>query len=429
MNNDKNKLIPELRFLEFKNDGEWKENKLGDCLLQNPEYGINAPSVPFSSELPLYLRITDISEDGRFLSNSKVSVDRDVTENNYLQEGDIVLARTGASVGKSYKYKIGDGRLVFAGFLIRVKPDSNKLNSELLFQFLSTNRYWKWVNFISARSGQPGINGVEYASLPIILPPKPTEQKKIADCLSSIDELVSTHTHKLQTLKTYKKGLMQNLFPQQGEKVPKLRFKEFEKDGVWKKCKLGEIGKFSKGKGISKSDIDTDGKFECIRYGELYTTYGEVIDDIVSKTNLKTNELVFSEANDVILPSSGETQIDIAKASCIIKKGVAIGGDINIFKSKLNGGFLSYYLNSSKKMEIAKLAQGISVVHLYSSQLETLNINYPISKDNSQKEQQKIAETLSSLDNLIKEQSNNIEQLKSHKKGLMQGLFPKVSTN
>jgi len=205
--------VPKVRFKEFEKDGEWIEKSLGDCLLQNPEYGINAPSVPYSNQLPTYLRITDISEDGHFLSNNKVSVDRDITENNYLSHGDIVLARTGASVGKSYKYRNEDGRLVFAGFLIRVKPDNCELNSDFLFQFLSTNQYWKWVSFISARSGQPGINGTEYSSMPINLPPIIKEQQKIASCLSSLDEIITAQAEKIEQLKLHKKGLMQGLFP------------------------------------------------------------------------------------------------------------------------------------------------------------------------------------------------------------------------
>jgi type I restriction enzyme, S subunit len=205
--------MPRLRFKEFEDSGEWKEDTLGDYLLRNPEYGINAPAVPFSNILPTYIRITDISVDGRFLSNEKVSVDREVTENNYLAEGDIVLARTGASVGKPYKYRNEDGRLVFAGFLIRVKPDANKLISDFLFLFLFTRQYSKWVSFISARSGQPGINGTEYASMPICLPPSLSEQQKIASCLSSIDELINAQSQKVETLKLHKKGLLQGLFP------------------------------------------------------------------------------------------------------------------------------------------------------------------------------------------------------------------------
>jgi len=160
---------PRRRFGEF--EGEWQRMKLGECLLRKPDYGVNAPAVPYSKDLPTYLRITDISEGGHFLRNQMVSVVKGVTEEYYLSEDDIVLARTGASVGKSYKYRVTDGRLVFAGFLIRVKPNPKKINSELLFQFFSTEKYWRWVAFISARSGQPGINGTEYSSMPIILPP------------------------------------------------------------------------------------------------------------------------------------------------------------------------------------------------------------------------------------------------------------------
>lgn len=156
---------------------------------------------------------------------------------------------------------------------------------------------------------------------------------------------------------------------EQSRNVPKLRFPEFK--GEWERKKLGEVATFSKGKGISKADIIEDGRTECIRYGELYTHYGETIKEIKSKTNIELKDLVLSEANDVIIPASGETQIDIATASCVLKKGIALGGDLNIIKTKNEGVFLSYYLNSRKKYEIANLAQGISVVHLYSSVLAT----------------------------------------------------------
>ncbi|SEH08253.1 restriction endonuclease subunit S [Candidatus Venteria ishoeyi] len=205
--------LPKLRFPEFQSKGEWRECSLGTCLSRKPEYGINAPAVPFSENLPAYLRITDISENGNYIETQKVSVAKNVTDENYLYDGDIVLARTGASVGKSYKYRKADGMLVFAGFLIRIRPDIEKLDSELLFQFLSTERYWRWVDFSSARSGQPGINGTEYASLPISLPPSLSEQQKIANCLTSLDALITAQAEKIDTLKTHKKGLMQQLFP------------------------------------------------------------------------------------------------------------------------------------------------------------------------------------------------------------------------
>lgn len=198
--------------------------------------------------------------------------------------------------------------------------------------------------------------------------------------------------------------------------IPKLRFPEFKQD--LDKHNLGEIANFSKGKGISKAEIAENGATECIRYGELYTTYGETIDEVKSRTNINEADLVISEANDVIIPASGETQIDIATASCVLRAGIALGGDINIIKTKNNGVFLSYYLNSKKKLDIAGLAQGISVVHLYSSQLARLELNLPTIP-----EQDKIALFLRSIDEKRQSLKKKKSLLEDYKKGVMQKLF------
>lgn len=197
---------------------------------------------------------------------------------------------------------------------------------------------------------------------------------------------------------------------------PILRFPEFS--NIWESKRLGDIAKFSKGKGISKSDIVEDGINECIRYGELYTTYSEVINSISSRTNVELADSVLSEENDVIIPSSGETQLDIATASCVLKNGVILGGDLNIIKSKINGVFLSYLLNNSKKKDIAKLAQGNAVVHLYNKQLASLMLNLP-----SADEQQKIASFLSDVDAKITQLTKKAALLEQYKKGVMQKIF------
>lgn len=198
--------------------------------------------------------------------------------------------------------------------------------------------------------------------------------------------------------------------------IPHLRFPEF--NGEWSIFLLGEIAKFSKGKGISKEDISETGATECIRYGELYTTYNETIDTVFSKTNIESSDLVLSEANDIIIPASGETQIDIAKASCVLKSGIALGGDLNIIKTPNNGVFLSYYLNSKKKVDIAQLAQGISVVHLYAGQLSKLQLRIP-----SLPEQQKIASFFTAIDQKIFQLKRKKTLLEQYKKGVMQKIF------
>ena len=200
---------------------------------------------------------------------------------------------------------------------------------------------------------------------------------------------------------------------------PLLRFPAFIQDGGWKEYKLGDIAQFYKGKGISKNDVTDNGTIPCIRYGELYTHYKEVIDEVTSYTDLSIDDLFMSKANDIIIPSSGETKEDIATASCVLRNNVALGGDINVIRTSNNGVFLSYYLNNAKKHDIAKIAQGISIIHLYNEQLRNLSVEIP-----NLEEQQKIAECLSSIDSFISSINEKVEQLKAHKKSLMPKLFP-----
>ncbi len=201
--------------------------------------------------------------------------------------------------------------------------------------------------------------------------------------------------------------------------VPELRFPEFRKRGEWEAIPLDRVITIHKGKGIAKADISPNGKLPCIRYGELYTRYGEIIDEVFSRTDVDPDELFLSEAGDVIIPASGETKEDIATAACVLRDGVALGGDLNVLRSEADGAFLSYYINHSKKRAIANLAQGDAVVHLYPHQLKKLTLTIP-----APDEKQKIAACLTSVDALLVVESVKLEVLRAHKKGLMQQLFP-----
>jgi type I restriction enzyme S subunit len=190
--------------------GEWEVTRLGECLFERPDYGINAAGVEYSDQLPTYIRITDITDDGRFKPEPLVSVEHSDSAHYYLSEGDLVIARTGASVGKSYLYRQADGDLVFAGFLIRVRPDSSKLLPIFLFNFVQSKTYWNWVRLMSMRSGQPGINGNEFTVLPLTIPGI-EEQTAIATLLTDMDaELVALEA-KLAKARQIKQGMMQEL--------------------------------------------------------------------------------------------------------------------------------------------------------------------------------------------------------------------------
>ena len=247
-------------------------------------------------------------------------------------------------------------------------------------------------------------------------PSSQEEQRKIADFLSTFDDKVEAKEQQLEALQETKKGLLQQIFSQQ------LRFKA--DDGTefpdWKQYKLGNLGSFKKGKGLSKDQLSEEGT-PCILYGQLYTDYSEVIKSVISKTNASLDNAVFSEGNEVLLPCSGETSLDISRATFLPIKGVALGGDLHVItcNSNINGSLLSYIINSSLKKEIARIAQGATVVHTSASSLSKILVNYPSSLE----EQRKIAEFLGAFDEKIEAVKRQLEALKEIKKGLLQQMF------
>ena len=199
--------------------------------------------------------------------------------------------------------------------------------------------------------------------------------------------------------------------------VPNLRFSY---KGDWSKRKLNEICLFFKGNGLSKSDLSNEG-FPCILYGELYTTYkNEVISDIISKTNTTLSNPFLSRNNDLIIPGSGEDPIDIAVARAIYQNDIILGGDLNILrpKSNVSAAFLSYQLNGVRRYDIAKKAQGKSIVHLHNSDLKEVLVSIP-----SYDEQLHIVKLLTKIDEMIETQSKIIDDYNSLKIGIYNWMF------
>ncbi|MFT5295547.1 MAG: type I restriction enzyme S subunit [Colwellia sp.] len=198
---------------------------------------------------------------------------------------------------------------------------------------------------------------------------------------------------------------------------PVLRFPEFK--GDWLTTRLGDITQFYKGKGISKAEVAFNGSLKCIRYGELYTHYGEIIKEIKSSTNISKSDAFLSEENDVIIPASGESALDLATASCVKDRGIALGGDINVLRSNIDGTFLSYYLNNVRKKQIARFSQGISVIHLYAKQLKLLKINKP----NKDAEAVKLSSFFSEIDTRSSQLEDKLNLIKEYKKAVVQKVF------
>ncbi|MEM9273757.1 MAG: restriction endonuclease subunit S [Cyanobacteria bacterium P01_F01_bin.143] len=297
--------------------------------------------------------------------------------------------------------------------MVLLRANKELINSNFLSFYLTSEKCKREIYKYSIGSTVKRINIEDILKIKIFCP-SITEQEKIARFLGAVDARLTKLRRKHELLQTYKRGVMQKIFSQQ------IRFKQDDSSSFpdWQKKKLEDVASFLKGKGLSKDDLSKSGYLKCIRYAELYTIYDEVIYEVVSSTSLDPDNLVLSLENDVIIPSSGETAIDIAKASCVNVSGVALGGDLNILRTQMNGNFLSYYLNHHKKIEIARIAQGNTVVHLYSSQLKNINIEVPIHK-----EQEKIVNFLIKINRKIEAISRQIEQTELFKKGLLQKMF------
>ena len=400
--------VPKLRFPEF--DGEWEWKKLSDISRLTSSKRVYLTDYT-KNGIPFY-RGKEISalKNGKALDDLLYISEEKYTEfkNKFgvPKENDILITGVG-TLGNVYRIPNNEPFYFKDGNLIWLKEINE--NSHFLEYVLDFNKN----KILSSAIGstQKALTIVELNKLKFQIPYF-LEQEKIAFFLSKVDEKIEKLEKKQELWETYKKGIMQQIFSQ------KLRFKDENGEDYpdWEEKKLGDIARFFKGKGVSKNDISRDG-IECIRYGELYTTYKEEIKDIVSKTNLTIDGLVLSDKNDIIIPTSGETAIDIATASCVMKSGVAIGGDTTIIKTNENGLFLSYYLNNQRN-KIAKMAQGVSVVHLYSNQLKLLKLRIPTIN-----EQNKIADFLSSIEIKIRILDKELKINQEFKRGLLQLMF------
>lgn len=253
-------------------------------------------------------------------------------------------------------------------------------------------------------------------TLQICFPSLP-EQRKIAAILATQDKVIELYERKIEQLQLLKKNCLRKMFPRHGSDTPEVRFRGFT--GTWERKRLGDLCHFSKGYGYSKSDLKPSGK-PIILYGRLYTRHEtEIVEvDTFAEAN---NESVYSRGGDVIVPASGETAEDISIASVVKQTGVIIGGDINIIEpeSTLDSTFLAISISNARlHADIARLAQGKSVVHLHCGDLAKVVLSYPCHS-----EQMKISTFFRHIDNIITLNQRKCDEEKQKKKALMQLLL------
>jgi type I restriction enzyme S subunit len=396
------KNVPKLRFPEYKD--EWREFHFGEVGRVSMCKRVLKSQTRPKGDVPFYTI-------GTFGKSASSYIDKGLyqdfkTKYSFPKKGDVLISAAG-TIGRLVVY---DGKPAYFQDSNIVWIENNEsfvTNSFLLFCYKNTK--WKTEDTTIARLYNDNLKNTKS-----LIPSLP-EQQKIADFLGSVDVWLDNLRQQKAALETYKQGMMQKLFTRQ------VCFKDDSgKDfPEWESKILGDVFSATKGVGISKEDLDTDGINECILYGELYTTYAEVISKVKSRTNV--NEGVRSVVGDLLIPCSTTTSaIDLVNLTVLNKEGVLLGGDITILRGKIevSNVFYAYYLSNHKKHELAKYGQGVTIIHIYYSHFKDLVIDVP-----SFAEQQKIADFLTAIDQIITSKAEEISKVEQWKKGLMQKMF------
>ncbi len=418
-------MEPMLRFKA--DDGSefpaWEEKMFGDvfanltnntlsreCL--NAESG-QARNIHYGDVLVKYGAVVDVQRDGVPFVNPDVECKRW----DCLKDGDVVIADTAEdeTVGKAVEISNAGSDIVYSGLhTIACRPKEefapgylgNYINSMSYHDQLRP--YMQGIKVTSVSKTNIGLTHLLVPSLP--------EQRKIADLLSAVDDVIAAQEAEVVAWEKRKKGMMQKLYSQE------VRFKADDGSDFpdWEEKTLGNLGTFLKGAPLSKSDITDEGT-PLILYGELYTTYAEVAYSIARRTDKKVPDKFYSKVGDVVIPTSGETPEEISTATCVMKDGVILAGDLYIYRPATNvdGRILSYLLNHQFNNAISRIAQGKSVVHVQSKELERIHVIFP----SSPIEQRKIADCLASLDDVIAKAKDELDSWRELKKGLLQQMF------
>lgn len=400
---------PKIRFKGF--EGEWKEKALGD-VVDEFKYGINAAAVSYDGENK-YLRITDIDEGSRaFIKDELASPDADLSScNEYImQDGDIVIARTGASVGKSYIYHPIDGKVYFAGFLIRARVNKS-VDRKFVFQNTLTDGFKKYIRFVSQRSGQPGVNAEELKSYLMNLPASLPEQRALASYFTSLDAQIAASTSRLSSLKQIKAASLLNMFPQKGETVPRVRFKGFQ--GEWVRQRLGDISaSFSGGTpAVSVSDY-YGGNIPFIRSGEIHENRTQLY---ITQAGLNNSSAKIVEKGTILYALYGATSGDVGISKL---RGAINQAILAIEPTKdIDNFFLAGFLQSYKNRIINELLQG-GQGNLSGSLVKKILLAIP-----SLPEQRAIASYFTALDAQITLHRERLEKLKQIKAACLEKMF------
>ena len=389
--NKKPALVPKLRFPEFRGAEAWKKQTLSfACQMQAGKF-VSASEIKERNALGLYPCYGGNGLRGytaTFTHSGKYSL----------------IGRQGALCGN---VKIGVGQFHATEHAVVVTP-KNGIKGDWLFYLLDLLN----LNQFATGQAQPGLSVDVLEKLPIAIPNQESEQQKIAECLSSVDELIAAQARKMDALKTHKKGLMQQLFPREGETQPRLRFPEFQDSGEWGEHRLDELGHYENGK-AHENDISENGRYIVVN-SKFISTEGAI-------RKFSNEGFCVADKGDVLMVLS-----DVPNGRAIAKCYFVESDDLytvnqricRIQPIKINGQFLFYVLD--RNSYFLDFDDGIKQTNLRKEDV----VGFPLCTPPQPAEQQRIADCLTSLDDLITAQTQKLEGLKTHKQGLMQQLFP-----
>ena len=409
-------MVPAIRFAGFTD--AWEQRKLGEMMNVTSVKRIHQSD--WTDSGVRFLRARDIvsaaknEEPDNYLYISKEKYEEYSELSGKVDLYDLLVTGVG-TIGVPYLVRnleplyFKDGNIIWF-------QNSGKIDGNFLLYSFFGKQIQDFINE-SAGIGTVGTYTIESGKkTPISLPPK-MEQKQIGTFFRHLDHLITLQQRKYSQLCNIKKSMLERMFPKEGASVPEIRFAGFT--DTWEQRKALELAEYFKGNGYSKGDLTEVGT-PIILYGRLYTKYQFAIDEVDTFVIPKSGS-VYSQGNEVIVPASGETAEDIARASAVEKSGVLLGGDLNILRpfDFINPLFLALAIsNGGPQKELAKKAQGKSVVHIHNSDIQEVTISYPL-----RAEQDQIVAVFRHLDHLITLHQRKLERLQNIKTACLEKMF------
>ncbi len=394
------KVVPNVRFKGFTDD--WKQRKFEDMAVRSSE--ISSETI-----LPRVEYEDIISGTGCLNKNI---FDKESCKNGIIfHKGDVLYGKLRPYL---QNWLLPSFNGIAVGDFWVLKPQN--VDSSFLYILIQSRKFDEIANQ-STGTKMPRADWNLVSKSKFLIPCTVDEQATIGAYFKRLDNLITLHQQKITLLTKLKKTMLEKMFPKKGSVIPEFRFNGFA--NAWEQRKLGNVAKFSKGSGYSKGDLIESGT-PIILYGRLYTKYETSISEVDTYVEAKDGS-VYSKGGEVIVPASGETSEDIARAATVDKSGVILGGDLNVVSPNedINSAFLAISIShGNSQRELAKKAQGKSVVHIHNEEIKNLVVPFP-----AKAEQNKIVEYFSNLDNLITLHQRKIDKLKNLKKAMLDQMF------